>query len=126
MFEHVLYFNIHDKRMPKVTKCAFHILLNQALENEIARDLRPYFTHKSTSSSLETLMLTLGRRGLLNRSSTRLPSATCTELFELIRDDPCFKEIADIISLDKFYSITALIRTSYCEPQFNLFLSLHA
>ena len=126
MFEHILYFNIHDKRMPKVTKCAFYISLNQALENEIARDPRPFFTHESTSPSLETLMLTMGRRGLLNKASTRFPSDTCSELFELIRDDLCFKEIADIISLDKFYSITALIRTSYCEPKFNIFLSLHA
>ena len=126
MFEHVLYFNIHDKRMKEVSTCAFHISLNEVLINELEIDPRPLFTHKSTAATLETLMLNLGRRGLLNKEPNRIPANTCSELFEKIRDDPCFKEIADCISLEKFYSITALIRTSYCQPKLNIFLSLHA
>ena len=126
MFEHVLYFNIHDKRMPKVSKCAFHIKLDSVLTNEIAIDPRPLFTHKSTSPTLEKLMLNMGRKGLLNEPPTRITSDVSAELFELIRDDPCFKEIADSLSLQRFYELQALIRTSYCEPQFNLFLTLYA
>ena len=126
MFEHVLYFNIHDKRMPKVSKCAFHIKLDNVLTNEIAIDPRPLFTHKSTSPTFEKLMLKMGRKGLLNKSPTRITSNDSAELFELVRDDPCFKEIADSLSLQRFYELQALIRTSYCEPQFNLFLTLYA
>ena len=57
MFEHVLYFNVNDRRMPKISKCAFHIKLDDVLTNEISIDPRPLFTHKTTSPTLEKLML---------------------------------------------------------------------
>ena len=126
MFEHTVNFKINDERMPKVKNCSLHIQLNEVLENEIPINPKTFFTNRKTISVAQILLVEIGRKGLMNPNSNRISSKISQELFEIIRDDSSFKALADYLTLEKFYSLTALFRTSYCQPRFNIFLSLHA
>ena len=126
MFETVLHFKVTDDRMPRVQNCSLYISLNDALFHQLSTSPNTYFTINSTSHMLETILLELGRRKLLNTNSARIPSKVCAEIFELIRDDSCIKTLADNISLDTFYKLSALFRTSYKSPRLNIFFSIHA
>ena len=75
---------------------------------------------------LDIILISLGRKGLLNEQGSRVPSDVCKELLEKIRDNSCLKTLADQISLETFYNTTLLIRTSYNKPKLNLFVSFHA
>ena len=129
MFESVLHFKITDDRMPRVQNCSLHIQLDDILIHHLSTDsktLKSFFTHESTSHMLETILLELGRRKLLNTNSARIPAKVCAELFELIRDDSCIKTLADYLSTDSFFKLIALFRTSYQKPRLNIFFSIHA
>ena len=126
MFEHILHFKVTDDRMPRVQNCSLHISFNDALFHQISNDPKKFFTHDSTSHMLETILLELGRRKLMNTKSVRIPNDVCAEIFELIRDDSCIKTLADHLDLNTFYNISALFRTTYQSPRLNIFLSLHA
>ena len=126
MFDHALHFTVTDSRMPRVQNCTLHIQLNDALMNMLKVDPKPFFTIKSTSHMLETILLELGRRKLMNTASARIPTAVCNEIFELIRDDICLKTLADHLNLDSTFKLSPLFRTSYCKPRLNIFFSIHA
>ena len=126
MFDCQLHFTINDSRMPRVRNCTLHVQLNDALVSMININPNKIFTHKTSTDMLETILLELGRRNLMNTSSARIPTAACTEIFELIRDYPCIKTLADQLSLDCFFNLSSLFRTSYCKPRFNIFFSIHA
>ena len=126
MFDCTLHFSIDDNRMPRVKNCTLHIQLNDVLMHIIKIDPKPFFTIKSTSKMLETILLELGRRKLMNTASTRIPASVCNEIFELIRDDPCLKTLSDHIDLDTTFKLSPLFRTSYCDPRLNIFFSIHA
>ena len=122
----VIHFKITDDRMPRVQHVSLHIQVNDALFHMLNTGLDKIFNYESTNDTIETLLLQLGRRKLLNSGSHRIPTDVCNKLFELIRDDSCLKTLADQISLPKFFNLSLLLRTSYCKPRLNLFLSLHA
>ena len=126
MFHHILTFNVSDRRMPKVEQISLHIQLNEVLENELDTKPKPFFTHDSTSQTLDTIVKELGRKNLLNIEGARISNLVCKEIFEKIRYDSCFKTLAEHLSLDQFYALTLLLRTSFDEPRLNIFLSLHA
>ena len=122
----VIHFKITDERMPRVQNCSLHIQVNDALYSMLNTKLDKIFTYDSTNDTIETILLYLGRRKLLNSGTARIPTEACNNVFERIRDDPCFKTVADQISLPKFFNLSLLLRTSYCQPRLNIFLSLHA
>lgn len=126
MFDCQLHFTIKDSRMPRVKNCTLHVQLNDALMSMININPKSIFTHKSSSDMLDTILLELGRRNLLNTSGARIPTSVCTEIFELIRDYPSLKTLADQLNLDFFFKLSPLLRTSYCKPRLHIFFSIHA
>ena len=127
MASHTLFYNVFDKRMPRIKECALHIQLNGPLNAQLSNlKSKEIFTHKSSTTLLETTLLKLGRQGHLNEKGSRVPNDICKELLETMRDYSCLKTLADQLSLDTFFNITLLVRTSYSEPRLNLFVSFHA
>ena len=112
--------------MPKVTKCSFSIYLNEALMSQLNSKLHEIFTYNSTKNAVETLLLEIGRRGLMKEQPNRISESISKEIFEKVRDDPCFKTISDIISLEAFFNLSVLLRTNYFNPRLHIYLSIYA